>query len=91
MYMVLYNTAAFANAIKFGEPKPWTPEEVQMYLTRVRNELDKGYHIYQKARRVWVGPSFPFLISQIANTHRRLKSNTTPPHRNPSRRSKSKI
>lgn len=37
----------------YGEPKPWTPEEVTVFLAKVNQELDAGYHIYHKARRVW--------------------------------------
>lgn len=38
----------------FGEPTPWQPEEVQVYLAKARNEFNtEGYHIYSTARRVW--------------------------------------
>lgn len=36
-----------------GEPEPWTREEVLEYAERVREELKRGYHIYNKAKRVW--------------------------------------
>lgn len=38
---------------KFGELTPWTPEEVQVWLMKVREDLNKGYRIYQNDRRVW--------------------------------------
>ncbi|KAJ5827961.1 uncharacterized protein N7525_006214 [Penicillium rubens] len=39
---------------KFGEPEPWTKEEVQVYLARVRAELkDPHVHRYGYCRRVW--------------------------------------
>lgn len=39
---------------KFGEPEPWTPDEVQVLLAKARSEYDnKGYHMYLKFRRVW--------------------------------------
>ncbi|CAG8304727.1 unnamed protein product [Penicillium nalgiovense] len=39
---------------KFGEPEPWTKEEVQVYLARVRAELkDPHVHRYGYGRRVW--------------------------------------
>lgn len=49
---------------KFGEPEPWTPEQVQVYLAKVRQELNNsGYHSYIKFRRVWVSMhSFYYLI-----------------------------
>lgn len=37
----------------FGEPEPWTAEEVQVYLAKVRNEINSGYHVYVPMRRVW--------------------------------------
>lgn len=38
----------------FGSPKPWTTEEVQLELMRVRQELDgKTPHSYTNLRRVW--------------------------------------
>lgn len=39
---------------KFGEPKPWTAEEVQAHLAKLNQELDNPkHHIYQYHRRVW--------------------------------------
>lgn len=37
----------------FGEPEPWSAEEVYVYAAKLRRELEKGYHIYNKSRRVW--------------------------------------
>ncbi|KAJ5547566.1 hypothetical protein N7513_004800 [Penicillium frequentans] len=38
----------------FGEPEPWTKEEVQVYLAQVRAELkDPTIHAYEPANRVW--------------------------------------
>ena len=37
---------------KFANP-PWTTAEVQEWLGRVQIDLDKGYHIYHFAWRVW--------------------------------------
>ena len=38
---------------KHGLPKPWAPEEVQVWLAKVRQELSAGYHIYHKYTGVW--------------------------------------
>lgn len=38
---------------KYGAPKPWSPEEVHVYVAQARNELKAGYHIYQDVKRVW--------------------------------------
>lgn len=39
---------------KFGEPEPWSPEEVQVYLAKVRKEVESGgFHSYLFKRRVW--------------------------------------
>ncbi|KAJ5691958.1 hypothetical protein N7462_001381 [Penicillium macrosclerotiorum] len=39
---------------KFGEPTPWTTEEVQVYLAKIRLELkDPHRHAYGFCRRVW--------------------------------------
>ena len=37
----------------FGQPTPWTAEEVQIFCAKARNELDEGCHSYNKAKRVW--------------------------------------
>ena len=48
----------------FGEPQPWTAEEVQVYLAKIRNEANNGgFHFYQQMRRVWV--SLQFLVPYI--------------------------
>ena len=36
---------------RFGQPVPWSLEEAQVLLAKMRTEIDAGYHIYQKARR----------------------------------------
>lgn len=38
---------------RFGAPKPWSTEEVQVYLAHCRQELKRGLHIYQNGKRVW--------------------------------------
>ena len=38
---------------KFGDPEPWSPEEVLVFLAQMRKELNMGYHTYFKVRRVW--------------------------------------
>ncbi|KAJ5193100.1 hypothetical protein N7449_009242 [Penicillium cf. viridicatum] len=39
---------------KFGAPTPWSQEEVQVYLSKVRAELrNPRTHAYEYARRVW--------------------------------------
>ncbi|KAJ5310324.1 oxidoreductase [Penicillium atrosanguineum] len=39
---------------KFGTPKPWTKEDVQVYNAKLRTELkNPHFHIYQRVRRVW--------------------------------------
>lgn len=38
----------------FGEPEPWLPVEVQVYLAKVRKEIENSkYHTYINMRRVW--------------------------------------
>lgn len=37
-----------------GEPEPWNLEEVQVYLAKIKKEVDAGYHIYQKGETAWV-------------------------------------
>lgn len=35
---------------RFGEPKPWTKEEVQVYVAKIRAELKRPqYHTYHRA------------------------------------------
>lgn len=39
---------------KFGEPEPWSPAEVQVYLAKLRKEIETpGLHAYYLKRRVW--------------------------------------
>ncbi|CAG7962766.1 unnamed protein product [Penicillium nalgiovense] len=39
---------------KFGAPSPWSTEEVQVYLSKVRAELrNSRTHAYEPCRRVW--------------------------------------
>lgn len=49
---------------KFGNPegRPWTVEEVRLYLQKVKEELEYGWHIYFLFRRVWVGFPFPVIF-----------------------------
>ena len=42
----------------FGQPQPWSIDQVQVWLANVRNEINAGYHIYQKARRVYAQKPF---------------------------------
>ena len=64
---------------KFGEPEPWSAEEVQVYLAKVRQELaDPKLHCYIYKKRVWASPPFldssRLLLYTIANMDFRLKS-----------------
>lgn len=44
---------------RFGEPTPWTPEEVQVFLAKCRQEVnDPGLHMYYLKRRVWAQKPF---------------------------------
>ncbi|KAJ5788802.1 uncharacterized protein N7518_005813 [Penicillium psychrosexuale] len=45
---------------KFGDPEPWTKEQVHVYCAKIRSELkDPHYHAYHKARRVWARKPMP--------------------------------
>lgn len=37
----------------YGAPKPWSKEEVYVFVSQVREEFKKPGHIYHFARRVW--------------------------------------
>lgn len=40
---------------RWGQPTPWRPEEVQVWLAKVRNDInDPRIHSYDIWRRVWV-------------------------------------
>lgn len=44
---------------RFGEPEPWTPEEVHVYLAKVRKEIENpDIHAYVFRRRVWAQKPF---------------------------------
>lgn len=38
----------------FGDPEPWSPEQVQLFLMETRQEFNnKTYHAYERIKRVW--------------------------------------
>ncbi|KAK9852255.1 hypothetical protein MYU51_008659 [Penicillium brevicompactum] len=44
---------------KFGVPKPWSKEEVQVWLAQIRNGLrNTNYHTCHKVKRVWARKPF---------------------------------
>lgn len=47
-----------ANKSQYARPEPWTHEEVQVWLAHLRRELDRNYHIYQRAKRVYAQKPF---------------------------------
>lgn len=39
---------------KFGASRPWSVEEVKVLVEKAKRDLNKpGYHLFNKARRVW--------------------------------------
>lgn len=43
----------------FGAPTPWNPEEVQVLLAKIRQEINApGLHAYCLKRRVWAQKPF---------------------------------
>ena len=60
---------------KFGEPKPWSVEEVQVLLAKMRADINnKDIHAYQIYRRVWVSLPLFIILCTIANMKDRHKS-----------------
>lgn len=43
---------------KFGAPEPWSPAEIEAWLSMLSKELDAGYHIYNDSKRVWAQKPF---------------------------------
>lgn len=44
---------------RFGEPTPWTPEEVHVFLAKARQEVnDPKLHAYFLKKRVWAQKPF---------------------------------
>lgn len=44
---------------KFGDPQPWSPEEVPVYVAKVRKEMvSGGFHSYFRLRRNWAQKPF---------------------------------
>ncbi|KAJ5358162.1 hypothetical protein N7541_005320 [Penicillium brevicompactum] len=44
---------------KFGVPKPWSKDEVQVWLAQIRNELrNTNYHTCHRVKRVWARKPF---------------------------------
>lgn len=39
---------------RFGHPKPWTVDEVQTYVVKLKADMNNPqYHLYQNVKRVW--------------------------------------
>ena len=51
--IVLTNDRTMFLLTQFGMPEPWSVEEVQAWLAKVKQELNAGYRIYQVYTRVW--------------------------------------
>lgn len=50
--------------IKFGDPEPWTVDEVQVFLAKTREEIQNPKtHFYVFKRRVWV--CLQFLLTSM--------------------------
>ena len=44
---------------KYGSPEPWSAEEVQVYLAKVRKDVEiPGLHAHYLKRRVWAQKPF---------------------------------
>lgn len=44
---------------KFGDPQPWSPDEVLVYVAKVRKEMvSGGFHSYFRMRRIWAQKPF---------------------------------
>ncbi|KXG52938.1 uncharacterized protein PGRI_081930 [Penicillium griseofulvum] len=64
---------------KFGDPQPWTKEEVHVYCAKLRSELKNPYiHAYHKARRVWARKPMPGELPPRSST-----SSSSTPKANP--------
>ncbi|KAJ5100604.1 hypothetical protein N7456_006656 [Penicillium angulare] len=51
---------------KFGDPEPWKKEEVLVYISKLRKELQNPrHHNYMKAKRVWARKPFPEELEKI--------------------------
>lgn len=45
---------------KYGDPQPWTREEVLVYVAQMRKALtNPRFHAYQRAKRIWARKPFP--------------------------------
>ena len=43
---------------EFGAPSPRSPNEIEVWVAKLRNEIDQGYHIYNDNKRVWAQKPF---------------------------------
>lgn len=44
---------------EFGEPQPWSPEEVRVYVAQIRKEMvSGGFHGYFRMCRIWAQEPF---------------------------------
>ena len=43
---------------RFGQPKPWSEEEVKEYVEKAKKELNQNWHIYQHIKKVWCQKPF---------------------------------
>ncbi|KAJ5246019.1 hypothetical protein N7468_001002 [Penicillium chermesinum] len=55
---------------KFGDPVPWTKEEVLVYIAEMRKALkNPHYHPYQRGKRVWARKPFPDEVAIKSEPH----------------------
>ncbi|KAJ5605798.1 hypothetical protein N7510_008579 [Penicillium lagena] len=73
---------------KFGDPVPWTREEVLVYLAAMRQALtNPRFHAYQYAKRIWARKPFP----EEVDTHQGETEATVAKSREEGERSKEKL
>ncbi|KAJ5912936.1 hypothetical protein N7504_001819 [Penicillium tannophilum] len=70
---------------RYGTPKPWSKQEVQVLVAKARAEVkNPAHHIYILARRIWARrPTSEELAKESKVTSESTQSAQQPPHRTP--------
>lgn len=61
---------------KFGAPSPWSPAEIEVWVAKLRNEIDQGYHVYNMNKRVWAQK--PYDAASKAEGEQPMEENDAP-------------
>ncbi|KAJ6110591.1 hypothetical protein N7486_002826 [Penicillium sp. IBT 16267x] len=77
---------------RYGTPKPWSKQEVQVLVAKARAEVkNPAHHIYILARRIWARKPTSEELAKERKTTESTQSAQQPPNRTPTPNAESLI